>query len=216
MLNRIDVADVDRAGYCDGASLRMFLLFGWKIPPMTDRKLPQRKSPRLRNYDYSLAGAYFVTICAHQRAFLFGTIQSDEMRLNPLGEIAASCWLALPDHFPHLELDAWVIMPNHMHGILVIWDQDDLHDGGGLDGDEWGEEASGRAVARPYTLGMIINAYKGAVTHRVREHHEDAPFKIWQGRYHDHIIRNERGLNTIRDYVQTNPLRWTQDTFYTE
>ncbi len=162
-------------------------------PYMTDHPYPQRKSPRLPKYDYSQAGAYFVTICTFRRLPLFGEIRDGVMYRNSTGEIAAACWLALPDHYPHIELDVSVIMPNHMHGIIVIY----------------AEEASG---APP--LGQIINSYKGAVTRQVRRAANQPDLRIWQGRYHDHIIRSEASLQAIREYVVTNPARWPEDTFF--
>lgn len=212
----------------------------------TMRKYPQRKSPRLQGYDYSQAGAYFVTICTHQRLPIFGEICAGEMYLSPIGEIAVACWLELPDHFPQMELDVWVVMPNHMHGIIVIIDGQIDGDGcvvapGGTMTGEGAIEPGGRAVARPYethsgeahpyearpyevhlyeiapdktTLGTIINSYKGAVTRLVRQSADQQ--QIWQGRYHDHIIRDAHGLQTIREYVLANPVRWHEDTFFTK
>ncbi|MBW2704487.1 MAG: transposase, partial [Deltaproteobacteria bacterium] len=81
-----------------------------------------RRSIRLKGYDYGQAGAYFVTICAWDRACLFGDVVEDRMRLNDAGRIAEACWLAIPEHFPLVELDAFVVMPNHVHGIIVIAD----------------------------------------------------------------------------------------------
>lgn len=174
---------------------------------MIDPRYPQRKSPRLQGYDYSQAGAYFVTICTYQRLPLFGEVCNAEMHLNDLGEIAAACWVALPGHFPQVEQDAWVIMPNHMHGIILLGADEGM--------------PHGRAVARPYsasaprTLGAIVNAYKGAVTRQARRIPGDESTRIWQGRYHDHIIRSERSLLALREYVLANPARWREDTFFT-
>lgn len=153
--------------------------------------LPQRKSPRLQGYDYSQSGAYFVTICTYQRLHLFGSIDNEIMHLNTAGEIVAACWQTIPTHYPDVELDAFVVMPNHMHGILVLY----------------GDNLAFRTM-----LGRVINAYKGAVTARFRQQATDS--HIWQTRYHDHIIRSEANLNHIRNYVATNPARWAEDTFY--
>jgi putative transposase len=153
----------------------------------------QRKSPRLQNYDYSQAGAYFVTICCYQRQHLFGNIVDGEMTLNAAGKMACDLWEAIPQHYPDLELDAFIVMPNHVHGILCLF-----------------------AENKPFKtiLGRVVNAYKGAVTARIREMNKTDE-KVWQGRYHDHIIRNEKSLNYIREYVANNPQRWEADTFYT-
>jgi putative transposase len=152
-----------------------------------------RKSPRLQGYDYSQSGAYFITICSYQRQHLFGEIIKGEMFPNDLGAIAVEVWDAIPIHYPDTELDAFVVMPNHVHGILCLI----------------GENKNFKTV-----LGRVINAYKGAVTARVSKMNS-AIGKVWQSRYHDHIIRNEKSLNYIREYVANNPQRWEADTFYT-
>lgn len=151
--------------------------------------LPQRKSPRLQGYDYSSAGLYFVTICTFQRQHLFGEVQETTMHLNEVGGLAAQDWLALPAHYTTLTLDEYVIMPNHIHGILYL--------------DPTTQNAP--------MLGTIIGTYKAGVS---RKANSILPGKIWQGRYHDHIIRHEKVLNYIRDYVIHNPARWQKDVFY--
>ncbi len=163
--------------------------------------LPQRKSPRLRGYDYSQAGAYFVTICTHKRLPLFGEIHHNAMALTALGSAAASAWLALPDYFPRVQLDAWVIMPNHMHGILAIgWD------------DAFDTPPDDPLYYR-HTLGTVVNNYKGTVTRAARQTSDDPTVRVWQTRYHDHIVRRERDLQAIRDYIVANPAHWTEDEF---
>jgi putative transposase len=82
-----------------------------------------RRTIRLQGYDYSQVGAYFITICTHNRECLFGTITDGEMILNEYGRIVQQCWLEIPDHFPHAELDGFMVMPNHVHGIVVITDR---------------------------------------------------------------------------------------------
>lgn len=154
--------------------------------------LPQRKSPRLKGYDYSQSGAYFVTICTHQRHHIFGTITDQIMGMNAAGELAAACWLAIPDHYPDVELDAFVVMPNHIHGILVL---------------------AGESSRFTTQLGRVVNAYKGAVTARLRDQGLIEGV-IWQTRYHDHIIRDEAGLNHIRTYIEHNSALWSEDSLY--
>ena len=186
---------------------------------MPDKPYPQRKSPRLQGYDYSQSGAYFVTICTAGRAHLFGEIVDGEMVLNDYGRTAETCWAEIPDHHPTADIDLYVIMPNHVHGIIVI-DDDIVSSTGGRDVSRPYENAD---VGTPYmasvspktdqkhpTLGTIIGTYKAAVTRKI--HHPD--LKIWQGRYHDHIIRNEKSLNKLREYVLYNPARWEDDVFY--
>jgi len=153
---------------------------------------PQRKSPRLKGYDYSQSGAYFVTICTHQRLHLFGIITDQQMQHTPAGDIAVECWYSIPNHYPDVSLDAFIVMPNHIHGILC------------LDGDKDGFKT---------VLGRVINGYKGAVTSRLRGHLGE-PIVVWQSRYHDAIIRDENSLNHIRAYVENNPLSWSDDSLF--
>ncbi|GAB4531582.1 MAG: hypothetical protein Kow0063_11050 [Anaerolineae bacterium] len=102
-----------------------------------------RRSIRLKGYDYTQPGAYFVTMCTHNRAYLFGAVVDGEMRLNALGEVARQCWLAIPDHLPHATLDEFVIMPNHVHGIIWIV-------GANVGTDVGRSRTSGRIIIRPY------------------------------------------------------------------
>ena len=152
---------------------------------------PQRKSPRLQGYDYTSEVAYFVTVCAYQRLHLFGDIAEGEMRRSAAGDITINCWSAIPEHYADVTIDAFVAMPNHVHGVLF------LH----------GDKGNFRT-----SLGRVINAYKGAVTARIRQA-EDSEVLVWQGRYHDHIIRNEMELSLLRDYIENNPTRWAEDQF---
>lgn len=152
----------------------------------------QRKSPRLHGYDYAQNGAYFVTICTHNREHIFGQITNGDMELSGLGQIALTCWKAIPSHFLSVELDVSIVMPNHVHGIIVL-------PGGGA------------------KLGTIIGNYKAAVTRASvgTQYIASLPTKIWQARYHDHIIRNDASLQRIQSYIVNNPARWQEDTFFT-
>jgi putative transposase len=154
-------------------------------------KKPQRKSPRLPDYDYSKAGGYFITICTYQKEHHFGHITTGQMVLNEIGQIAHNRWEMIPEFFPSVELNDYVVMPNHIHGILFL---NDTHD-------------------KQPTIGSIIANYKASVTRIARADFDFTP-TLWQSRYHDHIIRNEPDLNRIREYVLTNPARWEADTFY--
>lgn len=154
-----------------------------------NKRYPQRKSPRLRRYDYAQEGTYFVTICTYQRACWFGNIVDGEMQRSSMGHIAAACWETIPDHYFGVELDCFVVMPNHVHGVIML---------------------IGNSVA----LGTIIGTYKAAVTRQIHSTYNRRPKRLWQDRYHDHIIRSEKMLNHIREYEQNNPLRWHEDTFY--
>jgi putative transposase len=170
------------------------------------KPLPQRKSPRLRDYNYSQSGAYFVTICIHQRLHLFGDIDNSIMHRSGLGEIAEQELRLLPHRWPQIEIDLFIIMPNHVHVIIVNFDAETV-------GTAFLPSANSSSK-RP-TLGHIIGSYKAGVTRIARQQRliEVNQF-IWQERFHDHIIRDEDGLNHIRNYVLHNPESWEQDTFY--
>jgi REP element-mobilizing transposase RayT len=181
--------------------------------------LPQRRSPRLNGYNYSQNGAYFVTICTHNRTCIFGEIIDGQMQLNELGAIAVSCWEAIPQHYPQVELDAAVVMPNHVHGIIVIVDkpeenghEESGHEENGHDNVVSLLEDFGKPVRG--SLSSIIRSYKAAVTYTIMKTYPYADMPIWQGRFYDHIIRNERALNTIREYVVCNPAKWAEDSLY--
>ncbi|PIU54770.1 MAG: hypothetical protein COS88_06605 [Chloroflexi bacterium CG07_land_8_20_14_0_80_51_10] len=162
-----------------------------------------RRSIRLKGYDYSQAGAYFVTICTKDRGCLFGEIIDGEMVLNPFGEVVQACWDDLPRHYPHVELDAFVIMPNHLHGIIIIRrgeafvpsNASPLHPHG----------------TQPGSLGAIIQNFKSVSTRKINRSTRNPGNKSWQRNYYEHVIRNEKSLNTIRCYIIENPLRWADD-----
>jgi putative transposase len=159
------------------------------------RNRPQRKNPRLSGYDYSQNGAYFVTICTHERQQFFGYIADGEMHLSPIGQIVDSHWQDLPHHFPHVNAEVYVIMPNHLHGMVLI--EDDHR-------------------SKSATLGTLIGTFKAAVTRHVHRDISDPPVPLWQTRYHDHIIRSATTYETIYHYVLTNPERWTDDKFFVD
>lgn len=164
---------------------------------MTTTK-PVRRKTRLQGYDYSQEGAYFVTICTHQRDHLFGDIRQEEMRLSAIGSIASEDWQAIPNHYPTIDLDAFAVMPNHIHGIIFLV----------------GAGFIPTAVTPPTpSLSQIMAGYKAGVTRRINRLNQFSQ-SIWQRSFHDHIIRTERELNTIRHYVENNPALWEQDTFY--
>lgn len=181
--------------------------------------LPQRKSPRLQGYDYSQSGAYFVTICTVQRIECFGAIAEGNMTRSPLGEIAHHELARLPERWPNVDLDLFVVMPNHVHAIFVIDSvaMPDAKNGVPTRGVDVGTAflPSERFASSKPTLGNVVGAYKSGVTRIAREEGLlDDGTRLWQARYHDHIIRSEPDLNRIREYVITNSARWHEDTFY--
>ncbi len=162
---------------------------------------PRRKnSLRLKGYDYSQSGAYFVTTVTHQREYLFGEIKNEIMQLNDAGKIARAVWLGLPKHYLHIELGAFIVMPNHAHGIIII------HDivGAGL-------SPAPTPPIKQHGLSEIMRAFKSFSSRRIHETDEFSPEKIWQRGFHDRIIRNEDEWNRIHLYIENNPINWQED-----
>jgi putative transposase len=187
-----------------------------------------RRSIRLQGYDYSQTGLYFITICIHNRQCLFGRIENNEMQLSEFGCIAHKQWSTLNERFPHIQLDEFQIMPNHMHGIVHIVgatlavarnNQDAVADDGR--GNDKGAGASPAPTAAK-TIGDIVGAYKSLVANECLTIHKQkfvgsdfipAMEKIWQRNYYEHIIRNETSYHRIRKYIIDNPARWQDDKF---
>ncbi len=162
-----------------------------------------RKSIRLKGYDYSQEGAYFVTICAINMINLFGHVRNNKMALNPFGRIAKRVWVQLPVSFPEVEIysDELVIMPNHIHGIIWIYDVGAT--------DPVARRTSGRQ--KPNILGVTVGQYKSRVTKQVNQLREKPGTSVWQRNYYDRIIRNDKELQAIREYIIDNPLRWADE-----
>lgn len=163
-----------------------------------------RRSVRLKEYDYSQAGAYFVTVCAWNRECLFGEIVDGEMQLNELGVVVQECWDEIPRHFPNVELDEFIVMPNHVHGIIVI-----IVDGRGTACRAPTTEKFGKPVAN--SLPTIIRSFKSATTKRINQTRGTPGVRLWQRNYYEHVIRNEESLNEIRQCISGNPKRWAED-----
>ena len=160
-----------------------------------------RRSIRLSGYDYAEEGAYFVTVVTHQRECLFGGIADGEMRIDRYGEVVRDEWLRSVQIRREIELDAFVVMPNHLHGIVVIRDVG----------------AHGRAPLPlaphrpPRSLGSFVAGFKSAVTKRINRIRGTPGLPVWQRNYYEHIVRDERELDRVRQYIAENPLRWDQD-----
>lgn len=164
--------------------------------------LPNRKLPRLRGYDYSTPGAYFLTICTHEKRCLFGRISPNlegaetNVLLSPIGKIAGDCLIDLPSHYTNVSVDHWVIMPNHVHILLQIQEE--------------------RSPDSPHCdIPNIVGKYKASVTRRVGK---ELLFyeKLWQSSFFDHIVRNQDDYSRIWNYISGNPSRWLEDRLYCE
>lgn len=175
--------------------------------PQYDPDKHHRRSIRLPGYDYAAAGAYFVTICVHDRACLFG-----EVALSEIGAIVVEEWLRSEEIRQEIVLDAWVIMPNHMHGIVIIEGTD-----------ESGHRRGDRPVAltttspdrpkgpRPKSLASFMAGFKSAATKQINILRNTPGMKVWQRSYYEHIIRDDDDYIRIRAYIEHNPARWAED-----
>ena len=176
----------------------------YPVPMTFNPGIHHRRSIRLRHYEYSRPGAYFVTICTDQRECLFGHISDGKIVLNDTGRSVRYVWENLPSRFPSIALDSFVIMPNHIHGIIEIV-------GAALAlPPNPAVHKKGAASGAP-TLGDVIRAFKSISAIRVNHLLSRYGQPLWQRNYYEHIIRNEEELNRIREYIQNNPLNWEMD-----
>jgi len=180
------------------------------------------ESTRLKDYNYSRNGAYFVTICTKNSMHLFGSIVDQKLIPNRQAEVVTECWLDLPAHYTNCVLDKLIIMPNHVHGIIII--DNEIAETGlklnntivatGLKPDKVVVETglkpvstAGR-VAKPYPLSEIIRGFKTFSARKINEYQNTRGKAFWQSRFFDHIIRNREELKRIRQYIIENPLKW--------
>lgn len=173
-----------------------------------------RKNIRLDGYDYSAAGAYFITICTQNMKCLFGDIVNSKMQLNESGIIVENIWHGLPNHFPNVVLDEFAIMPNHFHGIIGL-SNIALGVGAGSPRPDHRTTvmAPGAETAplRSVKLGQIVAYLKYQSTKLTNELHKTPGVRIWQRGYHDRVIRDENELFETRKYILENPLKWSLD-----
>ncbi len=183
-------------------------------------------STRLQNWDYGWNASYFVTICTKNREHYFGNIVDGEMHFSEIGKIAQQFWCEIPDHFPFVILDAFVIMPNHVHGIIIINKTDDGRDGGGggngggnVETQNFASLQQQRKQSHPknkfgpqsQNLASILRGYKTGVKKYATMNIIDF---TWQPRFNDHIIRNNHSFDRIQNYINTNIKNWKRDEFY--
>lgn len=159
-----------------------------------------RRSIRMKGYDYSLAGAYFVTMVTFQRACVFGDIVDGEMRLNHFGLIVTQTWEWLSKQYPYIEVDRYIMMPNHFHGILHIIEMADDCRGG-----------SRPAPTKIKTLGQLIGAFKTVSAKHINQIRHTPGSPAWQRNYYEHIIRNEKEYEEIWNSIDANPKNWVDD-----
>ena len=178
------------------------ILFYFHTMPYDPNK-HHRRSVLIKGYDYTQPGVYYITICTEARQCIFGEVIDGQMQLNLLGHLAHTCWLEIPNHFPRFQLDAFVIMPDHVHGLLVIVDNTPV-------------KTQQRRVPTPERLGQpvrgsiptAIRSYKSAVTRLIHKFCETTEVPVWQDGFYESIIRDEVSLNCKRQYITNNPQRW--------
>jgi len=178
-----------------------------------------RRSIRMKGYDYSQPGAYFITICTHQNHSLFGKIVDGEMQLNDLGKVVQFTWDDLVNHVDNIELGPFITMPNHIHGIIQIIAPDvgaDINKGASVGaGSEPArtEPAPTTTTAQP-PLSEIVRQFKTFSARRVNSLRKSTGEPVWQRNYYEHIIRNDKSFQTIGEYILTNPIQWENDRYY--
>jgi REP element-mobilizing transposase RayT len=166
----------------------------------------RRRSIRIPGFDYASPGAYFVTICVHGGECLLGEVAGGQMRLNRLGRIAQAGWQAIPAHSVHVELDAFVVMPNHVHGIVVITGRGVASPGAGS------RDAMPLQGPATGSLGAIVGNWKAVTTRRINRLRNFPGVPFWQRNYWEHVIRSGAALGRIRAYIEANPACWSEDT----
>jgi putative transposase len=176
--------------------------YGTTVPFNPNRH--HRRSIRLDGYDYRRPGAYFTTICTHEREPVLAEIHSGTIRLSKTGQVVVCCWLALPRFFPNVELDSWVLMPDHIHGVILLFN---------------GSNASGadHVIANPSprpngtapsSVPAIIQNFKSVSTRKTNQLLSTSGARLWQRNYFERIIRTDRELDSIRRYIDENSARW--------
>lgn len=151
-------------------------------------KTTGRKSLRVKGYDYATAGVYFVTVCTYHRAQFFGRIEGAQMHLNALGRIVRHCWYSLRERFPSIELDAFIVMPNHIHGVVVLY----------------------KSIGAKPTLATVVQAFKSLSAIAVNRA-LGRTGRLWQRNYFEHVVRSGRAHDAIFRYIYENPARWQFD-----
>ncbi|GJQ59022.1 MAG: hypothetical protein D8M57_04350 [Candidatus Scalindua sp. AMX11] len=179
-------------------------------------KTHHRRSIRLKEYDYSQEGFYFITICTHNHVCLFGKISDNKMVLNNAGKIAKEFWLDIPEHYPNTRLHEYVVMPNHVHGIIQI-----VNDVGvGVQDFEPLQQPKQNKYQKtiPRSIGSMVRGFKIGVTKWFRKNVRVQDFEpipsVWQRNYYEHIIRNEQSYYKISEYIIKNPSHWLTDKYY--
>jgi putative transposase len=176
---------------------------------MEHSKEVHRRSTRLKGFDYSQLGGYFVTVCTCDKENIFVGIKNGTFLPNRLGKIVQKSWIWLEKRYAYIDLDAWILMPNHLHGIILI------HTDLALDKSRrGGSRAAPTNSIKRKPLGQLVGAFKTISTKQINQLQRTPGHSLWQRGYYDRIIRNEKELDRIRRYIQENPLKWQLDPYY--
>jgi putative transposase len=193
---------------------------------------PNRQSIRIREFDYASPGAYFITICTQDRVELFGDVIGGQMRLSPVGTMVEKAWKNIPQYAPRIGLDEFIVMPNHVHGIVTIgldgWDRSEFHRGRtrrsaptmtwdiGMVGAGFHPRPRLESDGSGGSVSAIIQRFKSWTTYQFRmgikrQGAEPLRRRLWQRNYYEHIVRNDGELDRIREYIRNNPQNWDTD-----
>lgn len=192
-------------------------------PMLNPSQTRQRKQLRLKGYDYSQCGSYYITICTQNRSCLFGDVRYGEIVLNDYGKIVQNEWCKTGEIRENIFVEDFIVMPNHIHGIIRV--DDDATKGHmqcGNRGD--GDVKNGHMQCAPTgnsfggsvsnSISTIVKLFKSTTTRQIKQIRNASKSSIWQRGFYDHIIRDEDDLNRIREYIFTNPAKWEEDKYY--
>lgn len=184
-----------------------------------DPRIHHRRSIRLKGYDYASEGMYYITLCVADRGCLFGGITDGGMALSAFGRIVDETWQWLELQYNHVELGPYVVMPNHLHGILILKTDNMSGVWNGSGNDVGGSRTaptntSSSAIAKRKTIGRLIGAFKTVSTKKINVLRGTAGDVVWQRDYSDHVIRNEQSCDFITNYIWSNPEKWESDKLY--
>jgi REP element-mobilizing transposase RayT len=163
---------------------------------------PERKILRLKGYDYSSPGSYFVTTCTQYREKLFGEVRDEKMFLSDAGKVVQICWQEIPEHYPGVHVDAFVVMPDHVHGIIAI--------GAGAIHESPRTEDSDAQVRRRMLIPLIIGRFKQNSAKLINKMRRVSGVAVWERSYYESIIRDQKSLFRIRAYILRNPECWSK------
>jgi len=176
---------------------------------------PERKQLRLKKYDYTQEGAYYVTACTRNRECLFGDVRDGKMELNEYGKIVKKEWYKTGEIRKNIELDEFTVMPNHIHGVIIV--AEEYNNMGTCNvplrrAPQRNREKFGCSVSN--SISTIIKLFKASTTKQINQTRNTSKKPIWQRGFYEHVVRDEEDLNRIREYVIYNPMKWEEDKYY--